>query len=101
MNKLMTQADINKAIEKIDEVVSKELLAIERAEKQTHTDHPMRHWDRTCPACVGEAEKQPPHREWIGLTEKEMKEIWDGYGSYITLFKKVEIKLKEKNEIHI
>jgi hypothetical protein len=26
----------------------------------THTDHPMRHWDRTCPACVAEAEKQEP-----------------------------------------
>jgi hypothetical protein len=25
-----------------------------------HTDHPMRHWDRTCPACVAEAEKQEP-----------------------------------------
>jgi hypothetical protein len=22
----------------------------------THTDHPMRHWDRTCPACVAEQE---------------------------------------------
>lgn len=26
--------------------------------EQTHTDHPMRHWDRTCPACL--AEKQEP-----------------------------------------
>ena len=33
--------------------------AIEQAEK-THTDHPARHWDRTCPACVAEAEKQEP-----------------------------------------
>ena len=23
-----------------------------------HTDHPMRHWDRTCPACINEAEKE-------------------------------------------
>lgn len=22
--------------------------------EQAHTDHPMRHWDRTCPACVAE-----------------------------------------------
>jgi hypothetical protein len=36
----------------------------EQAEKQTHTDHPMRHWDRTCPACVAEAEKQEP-KAWI------------------------------------
>jgi hypothetical protein len=34
MNKPMTQADIYKAIEEIDEVVSKKLLAIEQAEKQ-------------------------------------------------------------------
>jgi uncharacterized UPF0160 family protein len=34
--------------------------AIEEAEKPTHTDHPSRHWDRTCPACVAEAEKQEP-----------------------------------------
>lgn len=26
--------------------------------ESTHTDHPMRHWDRTCPACVEQAEKQ-------------------------------------------
>jgi hypothetical protein len=31
-----------------------------QAEKQTHTDHPARHWDRTCPACVEQAEKQEP-----------------------------------------
>lgn len=30
--------------------------AIEQAEKQTHTDHPMRHWDKTCPACVAEVQ---------------------------------------------
>ena len=23
--------------------------------EKTHTDHPMRHWDRTCPACVAES----------------------------------------------
>jgi len=28
----------------------------EQEEKQTHTDHPSRHWDRTFPACVAEAE---------------------------------------------
>jgi hypothetical protein len=32
--------------------------AIEEAESQTHTDHPSRHWDRTCPACVAEAGEQ-------------------------------------------
>lgn len=38
MNKPMTQADIYKAIEEIDEVVSKKLLAIEQAEKQQALD---------------------------------------------------------------
>lgn len=32
----------------------------------THTDHPMRHWDRTCPACVEQAEKQEPDAEYEG-----------------------------------
>jgi len=34
--------------------------AIEQTEKQAHTDHPARHWDRTCPACIEQAEKQEP-----------------------------------------
>ena len=61
--------------------------AIEQAEKQqaldkkadnarelgldyepTHTDHPMRHWDRTCPACVAEDQEpvcdKDPHLCW-------------------------------------
>jgi len=25
----------------------------------THTDHPLRHWDRTCPACNGELPEPP------------------------------------------
>ena len=33
--------------------------AIAEAEKKAHTDHPMRHWDRTCPACVAETEQEP------------------------------------------
>ena len=33
MNKLMTEADIDKAIEEIDEIVSKKLLKIEQTEK--------------------------------------------------------------------
>ena len=50
-------------------------LTVEQAEKEStlqeisdigqeaHTDHPMRHWDRTCPACVAEAEKQEPYAD--------------------------------------
>ena len=36
-------------------------------------------------------------REWVGLTDDEMLEIWRQHGSYEMLFKKVEIKLKDKN----
>ena len=38
-----------------------------------------------------------PKREWVDLTHEEMKEIWDGHGWYVTLFEKVQAKLKEKN----
>jgi hypothetical protein len=27
-----------------------------RIQNHTHTNHPMRHWDRTCPACVADSE---------------------------------------------
>jgi len=39
----------------------------------------------------------PQRKEWVGLTDKERIEIWRQHGSYETLFKKVEIKLKDKN----
>ena len=38
-----------------------------------------------------------PQRTWVGLTDEEMAEIWNERGWYVTLFKKVEAKLKEKN----
>ena len=46
---------------------------------------------------AAQPEQEPPKREWVGLTDKEMLEIWRQHGSYETLFKKVEIKLKDKN----
>ena len=36
--------------------------AIEQAENQTHTDHPLRHYDRTCPACLSE---EPEPVAWM------------------------------------
>jgi hypothetical protein len=36
-------------------------------------------------------------REWVGLTDEEMKELWENKGWYVTMFKAVEAKLKEKN----
>lgn len=44
-----------------------------------------------------EAQLAQPRKPWVGLTDKEMLEIWRQHGSYETLFKKVEIKLKDKN----
>jgi hypothetical protein len=43
-------------------------------EKPDHIDHPMRHWDRTCPACVYESDMFEKHvhesdkdrHEWVG-----------------------------------
>jgi hypothetical protein len=61
----------------------------EQADKQTHTDHPIRHWDRTCPACVAEAEKQEPVA-WVYINEDgECEQIEYGVSTvtapYITL----------------
>jgi hypothetical protein len=39
----------------------------------------------------------PPQRKWQGLTDEEMRELWDKKGWYVTMFKAVEAKLKEKN----
>jgi hypothetical protein len=36
-------------------------------------------------------------RPWVGLTDEEMKELWENKGWYVTMFKAVEAKLKEKN----
>jgi hypothetical protein len=46
------------SIDKELEAITALRQALKEAENPTHTDHPMRHWDRTCPACVAEAEKQ-------------------------------------------
>ena len=69
--------------------------AIEQAEKQTHTDHPSRHWDRTCPACVAEVEKEG---KWVGLTDNDLEnqfgfiDEWLRYYAY-----RIEAKLRERN----
>ena len=39
----------------------------------------------------------PPQRTWVGLTNEEMKELWENKGWYVTMYKAVEAKLKEKN----
>lgn len=43
------------------------------SEKATHTDHPARHWDRTCPACVGEkSDKNPDNLTGSSLPSAEL-----------------------------
>ncbi len=120
--------------------------AIAEAEKPAHTDHPSRHWDRTCPACVYERDisqervdetaksehdivgacvtcgaphgfwlSAPPtdfispsvvkaisKREWVGLTDEEIKDIWGEpidcmYSGHYWAIRDIEAKLKEKN----
>ena len=56
---------------------------------------------------VEQAEKQEPHKEWVGLTDEEMSELYnknyDLYDTDMTFMdffmvqREVETKLKEKN----
>lgn len=38
----------------------------------------------------------PPKKEWVGLTDEERMEIWKERTG-VSMFKKIEAKLKEKN----
>ena len=57
-------------------------------------------WERGC-ACydyrLDEGVEVALAREWVGLTDEEMQEIWDNRGWYVNTFKAIEAKLKEKN----
>ena len=57
-------------------------------------------WERGC-ACydhrLDEGVEVTLAREWVGLTDEEMQEIWDNRGWYVNTFKAIEAKLKEKN----
>ena len=49
-------------------------------------------------ACRDMLDAQPVlQRTWVGLTDEEMKELWENKGWYVTMYKAVEAKLKEKN----
>ena len=39
----------------------------------------------------------PKEREWVGLTDEELKDIWLDFVTDINALKVVEEKLKEKN----
>lgn len=76
------QAEFNELVEQVRGLEKQACEIIRGAEKQAaldkmsenaqeiglsyevHTDHPMRHWDRTCPACA--VEKQEPVAWWTG-----------------------------------
>ena len=57
-------------------------------------------WERGC-ACydyrLDEGVEVTLVREWVGLTDEEMQEIWDNRGWYVNTIKAIEAKLKEKN----
>ncbi len=116
MNKPMTQADIYKAIEEIDEVVSKKLLAIERAQTQElaveHLWECLGRWSSYLAVNGTEANLAPPNwlldaviaatsqprKEWVGLTGEELAQLTIDNAGYPTrLTAAIEAKLKEKN----
>jgi hypothetical protein len=46
-----------------------------------HNDHPLRHWDRTCPACIAE---EQPVEEFCTLSYDRYEQVWDtSCGSYV------------------
>ena len=40
------------------------------SKQPAHTDHPLRHWDRTCPACIAETKGFIPIEDYIAEQEK-------------------------------
>jgi len=56
---------------------------------------------------IAQAEKQEPHKEWVGLTDEEMSELYNKnydlydtdmtYMDFFIVQRDVEAKLKEKN----
>jgi len=42
----------------------------------------------------------PPRREWVGLTDDEIEDCWDGYLSdyQLEMIRAIEAKLKERNK---
>jgi hypothetical protein len=73
--------------------------------KPDHIDHPARHWDRTCPACVYESdisqkrvdETAKRKHEWVGLTDEEINRCYADTVDEFQFYQAIEAKLKEKN----
>ncbi len=70
---------------------------------------PKRKWVNVeCPLCgdmaVAETHPNLPKREWVGLTSREIYNLWEDSGipfvdwdSFASIAKDIEAKLKEKN----
>ena len=85
--------------------------AVEQAEKQEpvcpycHDSHTLGavYYDQNCVGCVKRMTATPqPQREWVGLTDEEIKPLCDEnhiiYGAYtVDFIQSIEAKLKEKN----
>jgi len=72
----------------------------------TKHDWPDDIWDAICQAI--EANPQPRReplehawltykREWVGLADDEVEELWERTGDYGSFYQAVDDKLKEKN----
>jgi hypothetical protein len=54
----------------------------------------------TCPLCGKQSPMPDPDaREWVDLTDREMMNVIDIDDSPMTMGRKIEAKLKEKNEM--
>jgi hypothetical protein len=42
-----------------------------------------------------------PKREWVGLTDEEVEELWESTGDYGSFYLAVDDKLKELNECNL
>lgn len=52
--------------------------------------------DVACDACV-KLYTEPPKKEWVGLTDREISEAWFTGEPYDKVVRMLEAKLKEKN----
>jgi signal peptidase I len=72
----------------------------QRTEQEPVAYCEIHHLPEPCVQCAKEHEgynTHPPQRTWMGLTDDEMQALWKDSGWYVTMFKAVEAKLKEKN----
>ena len=86
--------DLRQAIQQsaLDQIAQNEReLGIGLQELMTHTDHPLRHYDRTCPACL--AEKQE-----LEISEKDKQIMHDVAMHYANKTKKMLSRKAEAQE---